>query len=677
MTRTPRRLLPPALALLLGLGMAVELYAPALAQIDAWVDPGHGGKDPGALGIDGPAAPNEEDFNLQVSTIVQSRLGQIGWLALLTRNSDIYWTKTRRTLIAAGLRPNDQGDQEPGTCCASVHMNSVGDTTVFGSKVIFPALKMFAKSRRAYGPDSSFGAYVKPALLSNTALAFMGCNRDLGLTRDVRSLTVLQKSRVPTVIVECCLISNRCQFDKIKVQSNQALVANGIATGVANYLGSLAPNLAASGAPSPPIAGAPYSLTTPPVGGVAQVQAAALQEGFEGGTFPPAGWTLQSSGANQPYTWHRSTDSLYVAVGSGAAVVQGESPATIDEWLISPMFRVALTDTTLRFRWLSNPFYANSANALCAVRPKGLSTWTDVWTLESEPQSVAFRYPSRAASLTPWLGDSVQVAFRVNGTSGPDVAIDDVSTGVFALTAPPANDICQAATPLPAGTFTISGTTCYAADNRNPFPADSTVSSCVPDEASGGDVFYSVNAQVGDTLSVASTDKSTYRPLLYLLNSCDSLTASCVAGEGDADSDEAPSFHYIIPSSGTYYLVVDAIPDECGDFELAITFRGAVTGVDADAVPVGLHLAAMPNPSHGVVRFSGTAPLNSSIQGMLSVLDLSGRLLFKRQVTASNGRFEVFWDGRLPDGHRLASGIYHARLTVGGESATTQVVVLE
>ena len=402
MTTTSRVLSPAPVALLLGLVMAAGLQVPALAQIDAWVDPGHGGKDPGALGIDGPAVPNEEDLNLQVGSVVKSRLGQLGWLALMTRNSDIYFSKTRRALIAAGLRPNDQGDTEPGTCSASVHMNSLApDSVTFGTKVIFPAVKMFAKSRHAYGPDSSLGNYVKPALLSNTALAFMGCNHDLGLTKDVRELTVLQKSRVPTVIIECCLISNRCQFDKIKLSGNQGLVGNGIATGVANYLASLAPDLAAVRQPYRLPTSAPYAVTTPPGARASRILSAALQEGFEAGTFPPPGWTLQSSGASQPYTWHRSTDPVYVAVGAGAAVVQGESPGAIDEWLISPMIRISATDTTLHFRWLSNPLFASAANAHCSVRRKGESTWTDIWTLLTEPQAVAFHYPSRVASLTP------------------------------------------------------------------------------------------------------------------------------------------------------------------------------------------------------------------------------------------------------------------------------------
>lgn len=481
--------------LLLGLAIVMSLAQPSGAQIDAWIDPGHGGKDPGALGIDGPAAPNEKDLNLAVSLDVLSVLGSDGRLALLTRNSDIFWTKTRRTLIASGELPNDEGDQEIGTVCASVHMNSVTpDSTTFGTKVIFPAEKLFAKSRHAYASDSSFGGYVHSALLTNTPAAFLGCNHDLGLTKDVRELTVLRKSKIPTVIVECALISNRCQFNAMKTGGTQGLVANGIATGINNYLATLAPHRPSLAASVPAMMRAPYITSSPRIVGATSVLSAALQESFEGGTFPPPGWTLMSSGASQPYTWHRSTDSLFVAVGAGAAVVEGQSPGAIDEWLISPMFFVSTTDSTLHFRWLSNPFFASAANAHCAIRPKGSSTWMDAWTLMQEPQAVSFQYPDRVVSLSTWLGDSVQVAFRVNGASGPDLAIDDVSTGVFALTAPPSNNLTSAAIQLPAGSFLVSGSTCYAANTRDPFPADSTVSSCVPDDASGGDVFYKLTA---------------------------------------------------------------------------------------------------------------------------------------------------------------------------------------
>lgn len=76
-TRTPHahRLLGLAVTLLLGTSPR-----PSFAQIDAWIDPGHGGKDPGAVGIDGPAVPNEKDFNFAVSSDVLSVLSSDGCL---------------------------------------------------------------------------------------------------------------------------------------------------------------------------------------------------------------------------------------------------------------------------------------------------------------------------------------------------------------------------------------------------------------------------------------------------------------------------------------------------------------------------------------------------------------------------------------------------------------------
>jgi hypothetical protein len=154
------------------------------------------------------------------------------------------------------------------------------------------------------------------------------------------------------------------------------------------------------------------------------------------------------------------------------------------------------------------------------------------------------------------------------------------------------------------------------------------MSSCVPDDTSGGDVFYKLTAQAGDTLTVGATNNCTYHPLIYLLDSS-SPSANCVAGQGDADSDEAPSFQYIFPSGGTYYLAVDRLPDECGKFGLAVTFRGSITGV---ALNLGqdagrLRMTPSPNPSPGAVRFA-IAGGRPGI-GVLRVYDLSGRRMME------------------------------------------------
>lgn len=640
--------------------------------LGAWIDPGHGGKDPGAVGIDGDAAPNEEHLTLAISLVVQSRLAQLGYLSLLTRNSDFYWTKTRRAQIAAGEAQDDQGDQEQAVVCVSVHADAVKDTTIFGTEVIHPAEKIYFKSRRAYRADSTFGSYVYPALISNAALAFLGCHDPRGLKRDVRELTVLRKAKIPTVLAECGFISNRCQFNNMRQSGDQGLLGNGIATGIANYLGAPSPHLALSSA-EPSALGSEARATTRPQA-PSRVLVGTLQEDFENASFPPSGWVVTGIGS-VPFAWHRQTDPLYVAAGTGAALVSGESPGAVDELLISPMILVSVADSSLSFRWLGNPFFAGAANARCSVRRKGETAWVDIWTLQQEPHAGAFKYLERVVGLSAWLGDSVQIGFRVSGSNGADFALDDVVTGVAAPTAPPANDQCGAAIVLPAGTSIVTGSTCYATNNRDPFVEE--VESCVPDEASGGDVFYLVNALVGDTISVEASSMNAFRPHLYLLSSCDSLSATCVAGNGPADSEGDPSFSHVFTSAGTYLLAVDGIPDECGAYSFTATLRGPVTGVGEPTHGyLGPRLVAAPNPARGTILFSAVLPPRVGGEGVLRVFDAAGRVVLEQTCTLESGRTQVIWDARDRTGTRIPAGVYLAALDFGGGRTTARVTLI-
>lgn len=671
---TPRK---QAFTVALATGVVAALVilstaSPCRAQVVVWIDPGHGGWEPGAVGINGDAPPNEEHLTLQVSSVLQSRLAQIGWLSLMTRNSDIYWTKTRRTQIAAGQRPNDLGDTEMGTCCVSIHMNGLDDTTRFGTKVVFPATKAFSRWRRGYYSDSLLGRDVYNALITNTPAAFMGCNSGEGVTKDVRELTVLLKSQIPTIIVECCYISNRCQFTKIQQGGAQGLVANGIATGISVYL-SLSPQPTPTRAQPAVTYGAPYTITGPPVTrGMAAL--AALGETFEGGTFPPPGWSVVGSGAPQPYAWHRTTDSVYVSGGAGAATVRGESPGAVDEWLVSPMFHVAVSDSSLRFLWQGNPRFASSANARCSIRRKGEATWADIWSLDQEPLATAFHYTERVASLAAWLGDSVQVGFRVSGTNGSDFALDDVSTSAAPRTGPPSNDVCTAPAVLPAGSFVLMGTTCYASNDSDPFVE--SVASCVPDEAAGGDVFYQLTAQAGDTL-VVQAESGTFRPHLYLLDACGG-SATCLAGNGTSDDENAPSFNYVFASSGTRYLVVDGIPDECGSFSISGSFRGSVTAVPPPQPSnlTGLRLSASPNPASGSLQFLVTGSRELDGPGLLRIFDASGRKVHETHTIFAGGQALVRWDRHIQTGAVAAPGVYMAVFEVRGVMSHARVTVL-
>ena len=65
--------------------------------------------------------------------------------------------------------------------------------------------------------------------------------------------------------------------------------------------------------------------------GAQKADAGSLYEDFEGTTFPPDGWDTLTAGLEEPYAWHRTTDSLFVGDGNASARVGGESPTIVDE----------------------------------------------------------------------------------------------------------------------------------------------------------------------------------------------------------------------------------------------------------------------------------------------------------------------------------------------------------
>lgn len=57
-------------------------------QIDVWIDPGHGGGDPGNLPADNNPAHNESQITIQQSAALLNSLLNLAYNVALTRNSD-------------------------------------------------------------------------------------------------------------------------------------------------------------------------------------------------------------------------------------------------------------------------------------------------------------------------------------------------------------------------------------------------------------------------------------------------------------------------------------------------------------------------------------------------------------------------------------------------------------
>lgn len=667
------------LLLILLAGVLVDPAA-SPAFVDVWIDPGHGGADPGNPGFSGLPDGREKVINLEVSNVLNSRLGQIGYSSLLTRNGDNNPTRVRRADMAAGLASNDLGQQEVGQMFVSVHMNS-GPSTAFGTETYYPPYKKFAYILDSYRVDSTFAAAIHSNMMTGANLAFLGCNSNRGVKYAAH--TVTKRARVPGVLVEVCFTTNQCQQGKIEQQGNQALIANGIASGISQVI---VPGFAgaspAAQASVPGSHGLGAAIANFNIAGLArdlhrsQGAVQALQEGFEGATFPPTGWTTLTAGQPLPLQWHRKQDPIYVHAGVAAARVGAQSVSAIDEWLISPATSLGAGDTGLKFFWNGNRNHAQAVNAECLVRPAGPGPWTQVWSLLSEPSGTEFQYRERVVSLAPWAGTSVEIAFHVFGTNGAEFVLDDVSVGTYTATGSPSNDLCSGAVAIAGGTHAFAGTTCYAADNLDAFAMPG---SCVTDSLNSPDVVYWLSAAAGDTLNATVT--GVWSPALYLTSACSPTAGQCVAATPtwqDGDITTA-SLTHIFSSPGVYFLVVDGATGECGDFQLSTRIRSDITGVETDnsPSPPRPRLTARPNPSSGAVRILGERESSNPSAGYLRVFNVSGRQVYQRAIYVVGDRYQLAWEGRSSAGARLPSGLYVIKVTIGSQTTQTRVVIAQ
>ncbi len=73
------------------------------------IDPGHGGEDGGAVGVDGAI---EKDINLAVSLKLRDLLTVQGYEVLMTREND-HMMKANRTMLTAFFAPSKTGTAPP------------------------------------------------------------------------------------------------------------------------------------------------------------------------------------------------------------------------------------------------------------------------------------------------------------------------------------------------------------------------------------------------------------------------------------------------------------------------------------------------------------------------------------------------------------------------------------
>ena len=173
-----------------------------------FIDAGHGGSDPGALGF----GYRESDLNLQIAKKIESKLKSRGIDVKMSRSSDIYYSLSERAEMA-----NDYG----ADAFVSIHQNSAESASANGIETYY---------NRNKEEEKPLSNDVQTQVINKTGATNRGVKN--------AEFTVLVKSNMISALVECGFISNESEVKNLSDSDYQDKLATGIADGIENYLKS-------------------------------------------------------------------------------------------------------------------------------------------------------------------------------------------------------------------------------------------------------------------------------------------------------------------------------------------------------------------------------------------------------------------------------------------------------
>ncbi|MFN6525995.1 N-acetylmuramoyl-L-alanine amidase [Nostoc sp. ChiSLP03a] len=171
------------------------------------IDPGHGGKDSGALGIGGA---REKDVILPIGKRLAEILQQNGVQVIMTRDSDYFVTLPGRVQLA---------ERANADVFVSIHANSAGASRpdVNGLEVYY------------YDSGLDLARIVRSSILQSISTI-----KDRGVRR--ARFYVLRKSSMPSILVETGYMTGRQDMARLRTSAYQNQMAEAIARGVLQYL---------------------------------------------------------------------------------------------------------------------------------------------------------------------------------------------------------------------------------------------------------------------------------------------------------------------------------------------------------------------------------------------------------------------------------------------------------
>ena len=194
------------------------------------IDPGHGGKDTGAIGVNGK---KEKEIALAIALKLRRKLVKLGYSVRLTRAGDNFPTLEKRVNIFKASNPKPD-------LYISIHCNSAGDRNVSGIETFAatpagaPSTADAAPGTQAF-PGNQFNKYnlqlaydIQRALVKNLPYA-----TDRGVKH--ARFYVIRNVQCPAVLIETGFLSNRPECIRLSSDAYQEQVASAILAGILSY----------------------------------------------------------------------------------------------------------------------------------------------------------------------------------------------------------------------------------------------------------------------------------------------------------------------------------------------------------------------------------------------------------------------------------------------------------
>ncbi len=184
------------------------------------VDAGHGGRDPGKVGVDGCL---EKDLNLEIAKKVQAILEQQDIKVIMIRDTDkgLYEEQTSNKKVQDMKNRCALINETEPDCVVSIHQNSYHEEYVSGAQVF-------------YYSGSAKGKALAEALQSELVSYADPENHRQAKAND--SYYLLKKTEAPIAIVECGFLSNWEEAAKLQDDGYQSRIAWAVSMGILMYL---------------------------------------------------------------------------------------------------------------------------------------------------------------------------------------------------------------------------------------------------------------------------------------------------------------------------------------------------------------------------------------------------------------------------------------------------------